>query len=128
MSTPHKSYYSKAIPAMILAGLLSLLAGVYGAMTSSFAARDSGYLATLITIHAMALASYIPAFIVSIFWLPLGIRIQWFLVCVGILFFFLSAFHDGLVGVGLFSVMIPAIGGWVLEQREELDNSKGTNA
>jgi len=52
----------------------------------------------------------------------LGIKVQWFLIAGGVVIYLASAFKDGLIAVSILSSIIPAIGGWVLEQKPELQD------
>jgi hypothetical protein len=66
-------YYARALPAMSLAGLLSLLFAGWGSMTGGWSSRSADYQSILLTIYAYVLLCYIPGYILMLIRLRVGV-------------------------------------------------------
>lgn len=94
---------------MIAAGILCLCVAVFGSMSGGMSSRHLDYQSTLLTIYGVVLTCYVPAFILMMISLRIGIIILWCLIAAGGTLFCASGFKDGAMMVSGFSIVIPLI-------------------
>lgn len=81
--------------------------------------RYLDYQSTLLTIYGVVLACYVPAFILMMISLRIGIIVLWCLIAAGGVLFCASGFKDGVTIVSGYSIVIPLMGKYVLGLRAE---------
>jgi hypothetical protein len=104
---------------MMVAGILCLCVAVFGSMTGGMSSRYLGYQSTLLTVYGIVLTCYVPAFVLMMTSLRIGIIVLWCLIASGGILFCASGFKDGAMVVSGFSIVIPLIGKYVLGIRAE---------
>jgi hypothetical protein len=122
MPMSKKEYYSKACPAMVLAGILCLCFAGWGAMTGGWSARYPDYQSILLTIYGYVLLCYIPAFVLMIIRLRAGIIAFWCLIAAGGVLFCASGFKAGAIMVSVYSIVVPLLGKYVQGLRGRLSS------
>jgi hypothetical protein len=104
---------------MMVAGVLCFLVAIFGSMTGGMSSRYHDYQSALLTAYGAVLTCYVPAFIIMVIWLRIGIVVLWCLIAAGGVLFCVSGFKSGAMLVSGYSIVIPLIGKYVLGLREE---------
>jgi len=86
-------------------------------MTGGWSSRNTDYQSVLLTIYGYVLAGYVPAFIIMLFAVRIGIIVFWCLIAAGAVLFIMSGFKDGAMVVSGYSIVIPLLGKYVLNLR-----------
>lgn len=117
MSPTERGYYVRAVPAMALAGILCLFFAGWGSMAGGWSSRYPGYQSILLTVYGYVLLCYVPAFVLMLVRLRIGIIVLWCLVVAGGVLFIASGLKDGAMIMSGYSVVIPLLGQYVLGLR-----------
>ena len=117
MSLREKGYYGRAVPAMAFAGILCLFFAGWGSMTGGWPSRYPDYQSILLTVYGYVLVCYIPAYVLMLVGLRIGIIVLWCLVLAGGVLFIASGFKDGAMMMSGYSIVIPLLGKYVLSLR-----------